>query len=97
MWDHIMTFLPRLDTATQIEELRDARVTTFRWYDPVQQTDVSLTVDSSTGVPRELRHVARPTGLVSVVSDSDWNRPVDINPPRRSPTGDGVLGPRPVA
>ncbi|MDQ3699509.1 MAG: DUF4388 domain-containing protein [Chloroflexota bacterium] len=84
VWHQVRAFLPGTERATSPEVLPSGDGTELRWHDPGYSTDVSLTVDSSTGMPRRLQRLTRSTGGMLRVTYSGWNTPVDIAAPEAS-------------
>lgn len=81
-WDQVTGLLPRAGTATDPEVTTGPDGTVLRWYEAGFNADLTLRVDTATGVPREFRRAARATGIVLTVAYSGWNVPVDIAPPQ---------------
>jgi len=53
----------------------------LRWYDPMDDADVTLERDPHSGLPRELHRTMRQSGLTLDVLYIGWNTPVEIRPP----------------
>jgi hypothetical protein len=80
--DQVQVFLPHANAITSAQLAIVPNGAVLSWYDADRDVDVTLAVDPSTGVPRELREVTRFTGSTLMVTYTDWNSPVDINPPK---------------
>jgi hypothetical protein len=80
--DQIQVFLPHADWIDNAA-LDDADPTALRWHDAARDTDVTLLVDPASGIPKELRRVARAIGTVQVLTYRHWNTAVDIAPPKQ--------------
>jgi hypothetical protein len=79
--DQLRVFLPQFDQITYAEQSGDSDATTLHWYDASRNADVTLTIDQVTGIPRELRQIAREGGVKLVVVYTQWNTPMDITAP----------------
>jgi hypothetical protein len=77
----IQDYLVHADAVASAESDRNLNPFELHWYDASRNADVTLVVDSITGVPRRLRRVARDTGWILTVSYKGWNTPVSITPP----------------
>lgn len=80
MEDLLNVLLPRADTITNAEAVREADRVMLRWHNASQNTDTTLVVDPTTGIPRELHQLTRTTGEVLTVTYGGWNTPVEILP-----------------
>lgn len=80
LWDHVRTLLPHAPAVAWLDDETSASAGR-RWYDPGPAADMTLLVDPASGAPRQLRQVARATGLTWTVDYSGWNVPVTITPP----------------
>jgi hypothetical protein len=82
LWAHVQTFLPNVGAVAQADVARpDSTLDGLRWYDREAALETLLTVDSTTGIPRELRQMTPGGDLVRVVRYGGWNSPVEISPP----------------
>jgi hypothetical protein len=79
-WHQVQGLLPRAASAADVTGGPD--VTELRWYDSGYGADVTLRVDTASGIPRELRRVTRATGIVLNVAYTGWNVPVEVTPPQ---------------
>jgi hypothetical protein len=75
--------LPDLEAATNVTvQEASAATTTVQWHDSLRKAEVTLVVNTTSGRPRELRHItqgANPTTLT--VAYTGWNSPVTITEP----------------
>jgi hypothetical protein len=53
----------------------------LRWYDPMDEADVTLERDPNSGLPRALHRTMRQSGLTLDVLYIGWNTAVEIRPP----------------
>jgi len=74
-------YLPRIASAPGPGVETSDDVTTINWYDEARDVEVTLQVDTSTGVPRQMQQVTRKNGSKLVVVYTGWNTPVEIVPP----------------
>jgi hypothetical protein len=81
-WGQVQTFLPHAASVSNPESVSGTNPVVLRWYGADRDTEVTLSVDPATGVPRELRQVGRTTGQVLTVTYSGWNTAVEITPPQ---------------
>jgi hypothetical protein len=82
VWGQIQAYLPQVRSVASIEpDTGPPTAPVLRWYDAGRNADVTLTIDPATGVPREMRQVARGSGTTLTAIYSHWNTPVEINPP----------------
>jgi hypothetical protein len=78
-WGQIRAFMPQAGSV--IAPAANEGVTELRWYDADRDSDCLLLVDPASGVPKELRRVARSSGATLVVTYGGWNTTVDIRAP----------------
>jgi hypothetical protein len=75
-------YLPRASTASAARvQNANPRATTLAWYDAAFDSDVTLQVETGTGIPSRLVRVARATGTTLTVNYSGWNTAVEISAP----------------
>jgi DNA-binding transcriptional MerR regulator len=79
--DQVQVFLPHARSITDPTTEMGADHSVLRWYDADYDANITLTVDHTTGIPRELRRVARAADTILTVTYSGWNTPVEIAPP----------------
>ena len=79
--DQVYGFLPHADSAADPAMSSDPNTAVLHWYDVGRAAEVTLSVDPASGIPRELRQLARATSLILTVTYSGWNTPVEITPP----------------
>jgi hypothetical protein len=77
----IQTYLPHAASAPNPTVRGAGKATTLGWYNAASDADVTLLVDPSTGVPRQMRQVTRKNGSTLTVNYTGWNTPVEITPP----------------
>ena len=77
----IQTYLPHAASAPNPTLNSEGKVTSLNWYNTASDADVTLLVDPSTGVPRQMRQVTRKNGSTLTVNYTGWNTPVEITPP----------------
>jgi CAAX protease family protein len=77
----LQVFLPDTTRISKAELAQDADAAALSWYDAGRDTDVILTVDPTTGMPRELHQRARKGGPGLTVLYYRWNKPIEITPP----------------
>lgn len=81
MQEQVHAFLPGAGSVADLVREGNGTPAVLRWYDVGRDADVTLSVDSATGLPRQLRRVLREGGFVVTVTYSGWNTPVDIAQP----------------
>jgi hypothetical protein len=74
----LQKYLPHASTATDSEFLKAG---TLQWHDQADKSDVTVTVDTATGVPRHMERQFRSSGLSLGVTFTGWNTPVNIVAP----------------
>jgi membrane protease YdiL (CAAX protease family) len=79
--DQVRVFLPHADSIANPEGDGSLQPAVLSWYDAGGDVDVTVVADRASGVPRELRQVARTTNTVLTVTYFAWNTPVEITPP----------------
>ncbi len=79
--EQLQAFLPHLDPAVAAVAEEGLAVDALRWYDADRDTDMTLSIDRATGVPRTLQQAARVSRSVLTVTYKGWNTQVEIAPP----------------
>lgn len=78
----VRDYLPAVEAAADVRlERIDAKTTALRWYDPTRDADVTVDVDSASGIPLFLSLASRGSKSVLTVNYVGWNVPVEIGPP----------------
>lgn len=81
VWGQIQTYLPRAATTSQPAETGDTESGEIRWYDPVRDEDVVVSINQQMNVPFGMFRTSRATGTTLAVTYAGWNTVVDITPP----------------
>jgi len=79
--EQVRALLPDANDAVDLAPAGQQTEDEFRWSDANRNADVTLTVDSTTGIPRQLHQVTHPTGATLSVTYKGWNTAVDVRPP----------------
>lgn len=79
--EQVRTLLPNVNGAMDFSPNGQKMNTVYRWSDTDRNADVTLTVDSATGIPRQLQQVTHSTDATLSVNYTSWNTAVDIRAP----------------
>jgi len=77
----LQAYLPHVASAPDPVAETSGKTATLTWYDAPRDVDVTLKVDSATGVPLQMQQVPRKSGSTLTVNYAGWNTPVEIAVP----------------